>query len=288
MPARPAAARQATGWRMVLAIGIVSSGACLSPATAAPGGLPRGVATTAPLEAFDPKKPDRALFTIEAGTEITVLAPLPSRKLYRVRTVDAAGKPVVVACPADAISELLAATPTEKQPPANPAAARPATMYTIQAGAHFCDRNAPQLGEVSELLFMVRFDESAKYRTRDPANQTAINKLIGFADNGGHHHKFSARFGWCWNEDRLELHAYVYNNGIRTTKLLGAVELDQEHSCGLRVEQDAYVFTLNGATETMPRESPQPRARGYKLYPYFGGQEVAPHVVRIWIREFWR
>jgi hypothetical protein len=38
----------------------------------------------------------------------------------------------------------------------------------------------------------------------------------------------------------------------------------------------------------MPRKSPLPRARGYKLFPYFGGQEAAPHAVRIWIREAWQ
>jgi hypothetical protein len=285
---RRTASRGPTFLALALLLCVASCSAWFDTATAAPGGLPRALTTTAPLEAYDARKPQAAVFTIEPGTGITVLALLPSRTHYRVRTVDTAGKPVVVACAADAIATLLEATPAQQQPPANPAATQPAILYTIPAGGHFCDRNAPQLADVSELFFVVRFDDSAKYQTRDPANQTAINKLFGFSDNAGHHHQFSARFGWCWHRERLELHAYVYNNGVRSTKLLGTVELGKEHSCALRVEPNAYVFTLDGTTETMPRESPQPRARGYKLFPYFGGQEVAPHAVRIWIREFWR
>jgi hypothetical protein len=171
---------------------------------------------------------------------------------------------------------------------ANPAATMPATLYTIRAGGHFCDQTRQQLVEVSAVYFTVRFDESAKYRTQAPENQADINKLLGFSDNAGHHHRFSARFGWCWNNDRLELHAYVYNDGVRSSKLLGAVELGTEHSCSIRVTADTYVFTLDGESATMPRKSPLPRARGYKLFPYFGGQEAAPHAVRIWIREAWQ
>lgn len=259
----------------------------LPPATmAAPREFPRTLKLTEPLEAFDAKKPQQAVEPVAAGTEITVLALLPSRKHYRIRYADAAGKPVVVLGAADAVAPLLASAPPP-QPP-NPAAAVPPTCYTIRAGAHFCDQSNQQVGEVSELCFTVRFDESAKYRTQDPSNQGDINKLIGFADNGGHHHQNSARFGWCWNNDQLELHAYVYNNGVRASKLLGAVTLDAEHSCSLRVDGDTYVFTLDGKTDTMPRKSPGPRARGYKLFPYFGGDEVAPHAMRIWIREVWR
>lgn len=257
------------------------------PATvAAPREFPRTLKLTEPLEAFDAKKPQQTVEPVAAGTEITVLALIPSRTHYRIRYAGAAGKPVVVLCAADAVAPLLASAAPPQ--PANPAAAAPPTCYTIRAGAHFCDQSNQQVGEVSELCFMVRFDESAQYRTQNPSNQGDINKLIGFADNGGHHHQYSARFGWCWNHDQLELHAYVYNDGVRASKFLGAVTLDAEHSCGLRVDGDTYVFTLDGKTDTMPRKSPGPRARGYKLFPYFGGDEAAPHAMRIWIREVWR
>jgi hypothetical protein len=255
---------------------------------AAPGGLPRSLTLAEPLDAFDPRKPREPVAAIVAGTEIAVLAILPSRTHYRVRYAGPAGKPVVVLCAADAVAPLLGPHGQAPRQAGNLAAAMPATMYTIRAGAHFCDQSNQQPVDVSALHFMVRFDESAKYRTQAPENQGDINKLLGFADNSGHHHRFSARFGWCWNDDRLELHAYVYNDGVRSSKFLGAIDLGTEHSCSITVTQDAYVFTLDGESATMPRKSPLPRARGSKLFPYFGGQETAPHPVRIWIREAWQ
>ncbi len=37
--------------------------------------------------------------------------------------------------------------------------------------------------------------------------------------------------------------------------------------------------------EIMPRASTTVKSSGYKLYPYFGGDEFAPHDVRVWIKE---
>jgi len=35
----------------------------------------------------------------------------------------------------------------------------------------------------------------------------------------------------------------------------------------------------------MSRASSTATAVGYKLYPYFGGDEAAPHDINIWIKE---
>jgi hypothetical protein len=35
----------------------------------------------------------------------------------------------------------------------------------------------------------------------------------------------------------------------------------------------------------MTRESKTEKAEGYKLFPYFGGDETAPHNISIWIKE---
>ncbi|MBD0352813.1 MAG: hypothetical protein ICV65_16845, partial [Flavisolibacter sp.] len=45
------------------------------------------------------------------------------------------------------------------------------------------------------------------------------------------------------------------------------------------------IFTINDERTAMPRLSTTPRAKGYLLYPYFGGDEVAPHDVTIRIKS---
>jgi len=157
--------------------------------------------------------------------------------------------------------------------------------YTIAQGFHYSDQAPNVAVNYTEQKFQVQFDSSAIYTTIDPANQADINKLYGFADNNRLHFEFSARFGWRWFNNRLELLAYVYNNGIQTNKLLGAVSLGMPHQCSIKVAGDTYIFTLNGVATTMDRASITPKGAGYKLYPFFGGDEPAPHQVVIKIKE---
>jgi hypothetical protein len=51
------------------------------------------------------------------------------------------------------------------------------------------------------------------------------------------------------------------------------------------VDGNKYVFTVNGNPVNIPRSSTTTTGRGYKLYPYFGGDELAPHNVTIKIKE---
>jgi hypothetical protein len=157
--------------------------------------------------------------------------------------------------------------------------------YTILKGQQFCDKSNPVPTKYQQLNFMVRFDSSAIYHTVAATNQDDINKLFGFSDNNALHHQYSARFGWRWSNDSLRLFGYTYNNGVMHYKELGPIQIGAENTCSIRVVQNEYVFVLNGEETTMPRESTTNIAEGYKLYPYFGGDETAPHTISIWIRE---
>jgi hypothetical protein len=42
---------------------------------------------------------------------------------------------------------------------------------------------------------------------------------------------------------------------------------------------------VNGITTQLPRLATTEKAKGYQLYPYFGGDEAAPHQVNIWIKN---
>ncbi|HEX8356912.1 MAG TPA: hypothetical protein VF610_05865 [Segetibacter sp.] len=157
--------------------------------------------------------------------------------------------------------------------------------YTIAAGQQYCDRSVYEEVTYKKLMFTVKFDSSAIYKTIDPANQGDINKLFGFSDNKAQHHLFSARFGWRWSNNALRLFGYVYNDGIMSSKELGTIAIGTENACSIEVKGPVYIFRLNGKEETMPRTSATAIAEGYRLYPYFGGDELAPHEISIWIKE---
>jgi hypothetical protein len=156
--------------------------------------------------------------------------------------------------------------------------------YNIQQGNQFCDQSEYVPVEISEMNFAVRFDSSAIYQTIIPENQYDINKLFGFSDNNAEHHQYSARIGWAWNDNALRLYAYVYNKGIRHSKEIGMIPIGKTANCSIKIEGNLYLFTVNDTKLEMPRLSTTEKARGYQLYPYFGGNETAPHPINIWIR----
>lgn len=156
--------------------------------------------------------------------------------------------------------------------------------YTIAAGQHYAAQNNFQTIDTDTLKFVVRFDSSAIYKSVTPENQYDINKLYGFSDNNAQHHEYSARFGWAWNNGALHLYAYVYNEGKIVSKELGPVAIGTDVACSIVVKGSTYVFTWDDQQVMVPRLSTTPKAKGYLLYPYFGGDEVAPHLVTIWIK----
>ena len=157
--------------------------------------------------------------------------------------------------------------------------------YTIAKGQQFCNDNAFVATSYGELKFIAKFDSSAIYSTKDPGNQDDINKLYGFSDNKTTHHNFSARFGWRWSNGALRLFGYIYNSSLIDSKELGIIAIGKENDCAIKVTSTSYQFFLNGKIDSLPRESSTVKAEGYKLYPYFGGDELAPHAINIFIKE---
>ena len=168
--------------------------------------------------------------------------------------------------------------------PGESASPRPATTtieYRIPKGKHESSRMYRPM-TVASLAFQARFDSSAIYSTQHPQNQADINKLMGLADCGSHHHSNSARFGWRWYEGALQVFAYCYTNGGRTSKHLGTASIGKYHAYSIRFEESAYVFSFDELEVSLPRACGS-LAQGYKLYPYFGGDEPAPQDITIWI-----
>jgi hypothetical protein len=157
--------------------------------------------------------------------------------------------------------------------------------YLITAGGHSSDKNTYKPVTTSEMKFVVKFDSSAIYQSVIPDNQLDINKLYGFSDNNQDHHQFSARIGWRWYNNQLELFGYVYNNGAFTAKYITSVPLNQEIGCSIQVQGNSYLLTANGITVSMVRAATTDQGMGYQLYPYFGGDEAAPHDIKIQVKN---
>ncbi|WP_128544367.1 hypothetical protein [Larkinella soli] len=159
-------------------------------------------------------------------------------------------------------------------------------VYLIRAGDHYCQQSALVFTPKTTLSFSAKFDNSAIYKSTTTANQEDINKLYGFSDCDTHHNVSSARFGWNWKNNALRIYAYCYVNGQRITKELGVALVNTGFDYKLSIVGNNYVFSFKGRDTVIPRGCTKVEStQRYLLYPYFGGDEVAPHDIRISITE---
>ena len=159
------------------------------------------------------------------------------------------------------------------------------TLHTIKQGAHYAETNRFEIFRETGVWFSVIFDSSAVYSTLKSENRYDINKLYGFSDCSSAHHANSARFGWRWNGESVDILAYTYVNSIRQTKLLGTASIGEAGEYSLTIDKNVYRFGYKGQVVEMPRYCDTDKVTGYKLFPYFGGDETAPHDISVYIRE---
>tara|TARA_Y100001972_G_scaffold36863_1_gene45379 strand:- start:42 stop:578 length:537 start_codon:yes stop_codon:yes gene_type:complete len=155
--------------------------------------------------------------------------------------------------------------------------------YTIKQGKHK-SRSAIKFTKSNTLSFQVIFDESAQYTSNDPINQYDINKLYGLSDCGDLHGESSIRIGWRWLNDSLELHWFRHDGSFKFEKIK-SVELNQIITCNIKFNDWEYEIDIDGTAVTIDRPCRRSRNVKYYLWPYFGGDETAPHDIKIKIKD---
>jgi hypothetical protein len=158
--------------------------------------------------------------------------------------------------------------------------------YLIQEGDHDSELRIEQL-QNSSLSFYAKFDSSAIYISNTLENQWDTNKLMGFSDCNSKHHDNSARFGWRWLNDELDIMAYVYNDGERIIEKIGVAKIGQANYYDIQITSDSYLFNFNGNSISIKRGQTCDQGAYYLLFPYFGGDEVAPHNISIYIKRIY-
>jgi len=163
---------------------------------------------------------------------------------------------------------------------------RTTTLYLIKSGNHYCEQNLPQIMNRSSMSARITFDSSAIYTSVTTDNQGDVNKLMGFSDCGNDHQQNSARLGWSWSGQSLVLYAYSYVNKVRIIKNLGNFGLNKPINCSIKAENGYYYFKADNVSDSIARYCSGYDSSRYKLFPYFGGDETAPHDVKILIAEY--
>lgn len=154
-------------------------------------------------------------------------------------------------------------------------------VYVIKKGNHSSDFSQTLVKDISEYSANVVFDSSAIYQF---GTETSWNKLLGFAFFEGLNnpvHEESARWAWRWNRGFLQLSPYCYTNGkVIKNKIIITRQLNREIPLKITKEDNQYKFYVDNTlihTEVFTHN----KKNGYIQRPYFGGERVAPHEIKI-------
>jgi hypothetical protein len=155
-------------------------------------------------------------------------------------------------------------------------------VYKIKSGRHRSN-TAYCTTKRDHISFEAIFDESAQYITDDPDNQYDVNKLYGLSDCGSSHTKNSIRFGWRWLNDSLEILWYKREDGNFSFGNITTIDLNTSYYYTITFTDDSYILNVNGIEVEVDRKC-SGTFKKYYLYPYFGGDEKAPHNITIRIK----
>jgi hypothetical protein len=143
-------------------------------------------------------------------------------------------------------------------------------VFTIREGKHRSTR-ALNYSKQKTFNWSIEFDSSAIYNTMDSLNQMDINKLIGWSD--------------CWRwKDSLEIHWFKHENGSFTFAKITSIDLCKPYDYYLKIHDWDYEVAVDGVKVFVPRNCVT-HSRKYQLFPYFGGDETAPHDITIKIKK---
>lgn len=113
-----------------------------------------------------------------------------------------------------------------------------------------------------------------------------INKLYGFSDGCLNHHKNSIRIGYVNKGGVTELYLYQYVFGVRNEVFLSEVSTKAAYDVKIICHKTSYTVLLDGLhVARVPRRLMSPNSYKHILYPYYGGNPVAPHELEHIIRK---
>jgi len=162
-------------------------------------------------------------------------------------------------------------------------------IYTIEKWNHRSRRSITILGAFtwkSRLDFIFKFKTDPSYTLTNKLDQKDTNKIFGISDSW-HHRQHSVRIGWRHNLDTNQTTycAYYYRDGKHYVEELGPLKINENIYVCIEIKKDHYKVTTLDKTLEIPRTSKWFGLR-YFLYPYFGGQQVAPKHFKIKINKW--
>ena len=161
--------------------------------------------------------------------------------------------------------------------------------FYIKEGRHYPKGFHFKLTSNNIVTCSAFFDENCLYQI-EGENASDTNKLFGFS-SAIHHHIQSARIAWrCMDGENIELLTYCYVDGdiqFDYMHTLDVIKPRQIFDASITDRNRDYLFRYKRDDVEVEYIIPKNCNRinqHYLLYPYFGGNEVAPHDMNIYLQ----
>lgn len=153
----------------------------------------------------------------------------------------------------------------------------------IKKGNHYSGFSLPQItfGDQT-IMHRLIFTDSCRYNLNNE-DQLDVNKLFGIGYLPSHHQK-SCRFGWRYNieKNQMEILAYWYDGGKRYFEPLCWVNIDEAATYLVKSTKDRHYLIAKTSSGTFTKILDFGHSLiGYKLKPFFGGNQKAPQDILI-------
>ena len=155
-------------------------------------------------------------------------------------------------------------------------------VFHIPKNDHYSARIIKKYNQ-NILTFAYRFDETAIYNLNG-IDHFDTNKLLGFK-YGLNPRKNSFRIGWRWSleDEYVIIAAYSYIDGIRSIKDIGYCFINEIYSAEIEETHEEVIYRFKDLTHRVSKSGNE-SGKKYYSFPYFGGNQKAPHDINI---EIW-
>lgn len=165
--------------------------------------------------------------------------------------------------------------------------------YTVHKDQHdFTPRDFNIFWNKSKIEYKVIFDSSCRYKIKA---QDQKNKLFGigyFSWFNSISHTDSARFTFYYDPyiDKIKIYSYCYIDKERVENFICNCNLNVTYKFKLGISLDKYHFAVFEENSILNIGYSQVnfnhiKKLGFLLSPYFGGQDVAPNDVVVYMEK---
>ncbi|MFW6219320.1 MAG: hypothetical protein ACOC33_00500 [bacterium] len=168
-------------------------------------------------------------------------------------------------------------------------------IFKIKKGKHSSSGFKFGFTFKKSIKFSVEFLKNSLYKfPQHYSDRLDVNKVFGFSTSFYHHYQ-SARLGWrCLDGENIQLFPYCYVNWKLQLEYLKEPLLEVKPNdniiCEISDTGESYSFKIQNITRNITKIIKIEKKKDwfmfhYFLYPYFGGNLVAPNTMEIKISK---